>query len=481
MQIIGYAISRRLRIGIALLILGAIGWFAYSKIEVGKHGQWGQPRGTQSSPLNPHGFPKIKACKSISLDDPAREARENISRGDLRPFTVYGFTQGDVPGVFCPSGSYALESRGGTFVSDMPDACGGRSFSNAPADKMEAYNRTLASNPRFQQITGCRPSTYCEERYRKGYSTISQRDPKCPAEPRILIGVAASGSAADLKSAIADFSDRSPKSRDALTAAFIASFGRARWENAELLLRAGADVNGRAFDTYPDKRKWLGSPLEALFNQNGDKEQQIERARWLFAHGADFSNPGSHQALTWAASSNDIDAVNFLLSRGASPNGTIPKNEQDHLALEDIETAGGGYDGRTPFYQAIGQAADKWARQTPEEAARADAERRKGRINAVTLYKAGGRFVVGSVYDELRRKPDIKVTSILLAAAHREGRMKDLIDRILYPNGRDAPFNSGASEGERALVAYLREVASCEDIKPVPMEDHVKLCRRGKV
>jgi hypothetical protein len=477
--------SSILRAGIAVALIGTPAtlyfFWAREKEAAVVGGQWGQPGIVRRGPLNPRGLPQITACRSIPLADPIAEARANIARGDRRPFTVYGFTPGDVPGIFCPSGKYQLESRGGTFVSDMPDACGGMSFSNAPRDKMLAYNRALAADPKFQQITQCQPSTYCEEKYRKGYGDASRRDPQCPAEPQVLVRVAQAGTTATLSDALKDFRGKDAKSRDVVTAAFVASLEKAKWDNAEALLRAGADINGRARDASSGKQ-WLGSPLEAVFNQNNDLRNKMTRARWLFDNGLTFVNPGAHQALTWAASSNDTEGVNFLLAKGASPNGSLGKVEQDELARGNIQSAGGGYGyGMTPFYQAIGQAGNRWARRTPEEIAHADAEQHKGRVNAVTLYKAGGRFFVGKVYDGLRQQPDIKIASILIAAAHREGRASDLIDRILFPNGTDAPFNAGATREERALLAYIQAVKACGKLQPVVRQDDVKLCRTGNI
>jgi len=481
----GYAVA----LGIALLVLAAgLGWLVTTRQAVSDRGPWGQQQaepaaqGPKTSRLNPHGFPPAAACAAISIEDPVAEAKTNIAKGDRRPFTVHGFTPGDVPGVYCPSGDYRLEGRGGTFVSDMPDACGRHIFSHAPAETMAAYNRALASDPQFQAITGCRAATYCEERYRKGRTDRRQRDPRCPGEPEVLMHVAANGTAAALADVLADFGDGAPTSRDALTVAFIAAMGHAQWPNAEMLLRAGADVNGRAHDRYPDQRRWLGSPLEALFDQNDDRAGKIGRARWLFAHGANFDNPDAHRALVWAASANDVEAVQYLLATGASPNGPQSSEELDRLAGGDIRSAGGGPGyGMTPFYQALAMATQKWSRDTPAEIAHADAERRKGRINAIILYRAGGRFFVGMLYDDLRREPDIKTASILLAAAQREGRLRALIERILYPNGRERPLDPGKTAGERALVAYLRKVEGCGDIRPVPQGDHIKLCRGGDV
>lgn len=464
-----------------LVITSAAGWLAFKQKPVAAiaSGQWGQPP-RQVSALNPNGYPPIAACQAVPLENPIAEAKASIARSDLRPFTIYGFTPAAVPGIFCPSGRYGMESRGGTFVSDMPDACGGNSFSAAPPERMESFNRTLAADSHFQKITGCRPSTYCEERYGKPNSVVRKRDPRCPAEPQILLRAAQDGTIAEVTEALTDFTDRSPRSRDAVTVAFLGALGRAKWDNAEALLRAGADINGRAFDIYPDKREWLGSPLEAVFNQNADDKRKIDRARWLFVHGLTFSNPYANQALGWAALGNDIDAVNFLLAKGASPNGPTSKQLQDKMARGDIQSAG-GIGGGTPLYTALDQAMLKYARRTPSEAAHADAEQRKARINAVTLYQAGGRFAVGMVYDELRHDPDEKVASILLAAADREGRLKELIDRILYPAGHGVALDPGGTDGERALIVYLRKVAACPAIRPAARRDYIKLCPSSDV
>lgn len=475
---------KQLVIAIALSVLGSgVGLFALGERGGERQEHWGQPLGRQGGPLNPDGLPQIEACKSIDLADPVAEAKANIAKGDRRPFTVYGFTPRDVPGVFCPHGDYQMESRGGIFVSDVPDACGQHSFSNAPPDAMQTYNRTLAADPKFREITGCRPATYCEEQYRKGNSWPKERDPKCPGEPEVLSRLAQQSDADKLTEALKDFADGSPRSRDAVTVAFLGAIGRAKWQNAEILLRAGADVNGKAYASYSDAREWLGSPLEAIFNQNSGVAAKIPRARWLISRGADFRNPASSRALLWAASGNDVEAVNFLLAQGASVHGGYPEEELDQLAKGDIRSAGGGYGyAQTPFYAAIRQATLDWAQRNPKEIAHARSENRKGRINAVTLYRAGGRFSVGTNYDELRRKPDIKVASIILAAAHRDGRLADLIERLLYPNGPERPIlPPDASPELEGLIAYLQTVDACPTIRPKPMTDYVKLCVSGTV
>lgn len=465
----------------ALLLAGGTGWLIPAGDGPEKHGA--QPLGDRGGRLNPHGFPQIAACETISLNDPVAEAAANIAKGDLRPFTVYGYTEGDVPGLFCPSGDYHMESRGGRYVSDIPDACGTHSFTNAPDKAMWAYNRALAEDQKFQEITGCRPATYCEERYRKGYSGAIERDPQCPREPSILSSVAEQNDPAKLKEVLKDFEDGSSGSRDAITSAFIRAINRARWPNAEILLDAGADINGRLRDDKLNGQKWMRSPLAEVFNQNGDTENKIHRAKWLFANGANFSNPHAHGALSVAASSNDVEAVNFLLEKGASPNGDYPKEELDRLAKGNISSAGGGFGyPSTPFYAAIYGAARSWGRRTQDEKAHADAEHRKGRTIAITLYRAGGRFAVGGFYDELRHKPDIKLASIILAAAHREGRLDDLVERLLYPNGRERPaLPDDASFNQKNFIAYLQKVEACSVVRPVSKGDYMKLCAYGDV
>lgn len=430
-----------------------------------------------AGPLNPNAFPSIPRCEKISLEDPVEEARRNIRKDDRRPFTVYGFTNGDVPGVFCPSGNYIMESRGGAMVSDVPEVCGENfSFSNADDNTMKAYNRELASDPRFQEITQCRPATYCEERHQKFGSGAVERDPQCPGEIAVFLSVAANGTQTALKAILEEFADTSPKTRDLKTSALLRALGRAKWENAEILLQAGADVNGRAFDSYPDEREWLDAPLAQVFNQLQDGDAAIERARWLMSKGADFRNPNSSNALLWAASTNNSEAIDFLLAAGARANGNVSEAELDRMATADIRTAG-GMSRSTPFYAALSEATKRWGRRTSEEIGHADTENRKGRENAIRLLEAGGRFQTSVIYPRFRQDPDIKAMSIILAAAHREGRTKELVERMLYPNGKDRPTSPEDASGElREFLEYLEKVQACFEIEPKSMGDFIELC-----
>lgn len=413
-----------------------------------------EPKG----PLNPHGFPRLPMCKSIRLDHSVEEAAANIARGDLRPFTVYGFTPTDVPGVFCPHGRYEMESRGGRFVSDIPDACGGMSFSNAPGTAMLAYNRIIAANPRFQAVTGCRPSTYCEERYRKGWADAPERDPQCPAEPGVLRAIAERGSVATLKDALQDFKGRSPHMRDAVTIAFVSALGAARWDNARLLLKAGADVNGRAFAPAQVSHPWLRSPLEALFNQTRDEAHRVQMADWLFEQGGNFSNPEAANALRWAAFSNDVAAVRYLVSKGA------PVNH--------------GNGGSQALVEAVKRAQLPYAEDDAKDKAFAEAEHKKARVIAVILYRAGARLPQSRHVRTGRDQWDVATASIVLAVAERQGGWEAMAAQLPGETDGSSP-ESGAAPSP--LGAYIAELRKCSRIAPRPQEDRVKLCAHGAV
>lgn len=468
-----------------LILLGAFALLAGLAWEMPRRHPHAPAAGT--APVDPRrafheaqsAFPKPGACEKIEIGDPAQEAARNVAKGDLRPFTVFGFTPGDAPGILCPAGDYSrLVSRGGTFVSDIPDACGGYSFSNADPGKMRAYNEALAATPQFRKATGCRPASYCEERYGKhgAYGRDVKLDPKCPAEPAVFIAIARDGSMADLRAALGAYRAQGAADRDLLTAALGAAAGRANWDNMKLLAAAGADVNGRLARPAAGTRN--EAPLLAVFNQNDDRARKVEMARWLIARGATVAKSNAHMALTWAASSNDVEGVAFLLAAGASPNGGMPKAELDRLAKGPIESAGGGYGyGLNGFYAALEQALLQRAERTPTEAAWAAAERRKAEINAVRLYRAGGRFIVGTTYDRLHETPNLNAASILLAAAGREGRMDDVLRRMLENVGRiSAPTPSQAE-----LKRYLEAVRDCPKRRETVKEDHVRLCASGTV
>ncbi len=428
-------------------------------------------------------LPKTRACATIALDDPVAEARRNMSRGDYRVFTVFGFTPGDAPGLLCTGEGVGIVSRGGTFVSDMPDACGAFSHSNADPAKMRAYNEELGRNALFRKMTGCRTADYCETTYGKQgdpRGRDARPDPRCPNEPAILIAMAANTEPAVLDAAIGGYDPKEPGFRDTLTQALIATCSRAQWANARLLVARGADVDGIVTD--PERRRFQSSPLNEVFNQNDDKAGQLPMARWLFAHGATVEKSQGHVALKWAAYSGNEAAVDFLLARGASPNGSIGARDLKHLTEGSIQSAGGGYGyGDTAFYAAIDHAQTLRAEQTPSEKAWADDERRSGERIAVKLYKAGGLFFVGKVYDDLRDNPSTNIASILVAAAGRQGRADELIDRILEGVARNPADRPKQQAGIDRLRAYLIAVKSCTRRTRVPRDVSIKLCAYGDV
>lgn len=112
-----------------------------------------------NGPLNPNGYPRLTVGEHISLDDPIAEANASMAMDDFRPFKNFGFTAPtyqNAPGIVCPSRSgWTYDYRGGTLYSDLP---GSSPISNAPPEKMEQFNQTLAGTARFRAITGCVPA-----------------------------------------------------------------------------------------------------------------------------------------------------------------------------------------------------------------------------------------------------------------------------------------------------------------------------------
>src|SRR5205085_8553843 len=109
----------------------------------------------------------------------------------------------------------------------------------------------------------------------------------------------------------------------------------------------------------------------AVFNQNSDKPGKFVRAQWLFGHGADFSNPGAQQALTYAVFENEVDAVRYLLAKGASPNGANSNDALNRCATATIQLAS-SHCGETPFYTALQQSILLYATDSPAAAAHAE-------------------------------------------------------------------------------------------------------------
>ncbi|MEO0698604.1 MAG: hypothetical protein AAFY81_02675 [Pseudomonadota bacterium] len=479
------AFSKVLLAGLAASALAV--WAPPSLTAKPQVGVSGNPdfKGAARSPsaLNPKGLPGIPTCKKIDLSDPQALAKANIAKQDRRPFMIYGFTRGTAPGIFCPSGEYTMDRLGGTFVSDIPDACGAHSFSNAEPEAMTEYNRILAADSAFQKITGCRPANVCEERYKYGGYGTKQRDPECPGNLKVFNSIAVQGQPGALKAALQDFADGTPASLDAITTGFINALRSAKWENAEILLAAGADVNGtlKAKDqTSHDDRstpQGVDSPLAAVFYQSFDKQARIERARWLMEQGADFSNPAAAGALRFAARSEDEAAVAFLLDRGVPVSGDFPAERLDARLTGDIANNQRLSAPQTPFSTAIRTAIVPRSVSSPEAIAKVAEERAAARRIAVTLYENGARFLPNDYATNLRIEPQIKPASILLAAAHRDGRFDELIEALIHPNGRDKPaYPANSSDKLKEFIGYLEALKVCDRIDPRPMGDHVKLC-----
>jgi len=425
----------------------------------------GQNRRVAASP-----FPKLNACETIELVDPTREAATNIAKGDLRPFTVYGLTSPDAPGIICPDNQYhRLQSRGGTLVSDM-SVCGrGHSASNADPAAMEAYNRALGASPAFQQSTGCRAATYCESRYvkRPAHLIATKLDPACPNEPGILSSIAGRGSAADLGAALSAYDGKSPRGKDLLTGALVAALESSNQVNAKILVAAGADINGRLRAPKDAAKPWGPSPLAALYSRDPKRADRLDMARWLLAHGASFINPRAHEALKSAVTWSERASVDLLIKGGASPNGALSRAELDSRAAGNIGTVvNDAFE--TPFYASIAHAA-AFGERVPEDTL----------AIAVRLYRAGGRYRAG-LGDVFGRRSDPRALSVLLAAAHREGRLKEVATRIERGMSNLAA-SGGSSDAQRRTLDFVRAALACPTIRPVAMEDRIKLCSTGEV
>jgi hypothetical protein len=241
------AIARIVVVVTVICAAGAAGWLELTPPR-------DRARGT---PLNPHAFPRDRACEAVDLHDPVAAARARIAAGDLRPFGASSGFFFDVPGITCPADRPLHDNRGGAVGSDVADVCGGRyDFSPAPLEAMRAYNRTLAVDPQFRAITGCHVATYCEERYGKPWGTDArQRDPACPAEPAVLLAIARFGTPRALAEAIAELPRDDPATRALLTKALDRARLAPEQGNVRVLLRAGADPDADGKGRSPYDRR----------------------------------------------------------------------------------------------------------------------------------------------------------------------------------------------------------------------------------
>ncbi len=182
-QLGGIGLRKRWQMAVATALVAGL---AGCGPEAGAPGQDVRPGAGDARDLNPRRLPPLAMCETVLLGDPVAAAKANIHQGDRRPFTIASLGRISIPGVFCPSGDYWFESRGGLVISDVPPLSGETACApNVPPEQMELYNRTLAADARFQQATGCRPSTYCEERYGKWEVEPDPLDPRCPGTPAV--------------------------------------------------------------------------------------------------------------------------------------------------------------------------------------------------------------------------------------------------------------------------------------------------------
>ena len=161
----------------------------------------------------------------------------------------------------------------------------------------------------------------------------------------------------------------------------------------------------------------------------------------LVAHGADLNAkvlglPHSESPLHWAASSDDLDALDALLDHGA-----------------DIEANGAVIGGGTPLADAVAFATWRAARRLIERGARS------------TIWQAAALGLMDRVEDHLACDPapeaDV-VTNAFWGACHG-GQLiaaRYLLSRGANPNwvGHDhlTPLDAAARNGNAELVAWLR-------------------------
>ena len=277
--------------------------------------------------LNPNGIPVDRLCVTVDMPDPVAAAQERISQGDRRPFKVGGFVhRPDIPGMVCTSESIqgAIPPRGGSFVSDIPDVCGGkRSFHNVPPASAALYNQTLAADPVFQRITQCRPTDVCEQ-IERTFNPKSGFQPQCAASHVILGRLASFGETNQFERALKAYPKETREQRDGLTQALNQAISLGRMDRAKALVAAGADVHGKL-----STGERTMNPLYQVFNQNSNKPDKISMATWLISKGADFTNPnGDVLGIT------EPEHTRFMIEHGAPVNGHPGDAEQRELPLD---------------------------------------------------------------------------------------------------------------------------------------------------
>jgi ankyrin repeat protein len=181
--------------------------------------------------------------------------------------------------------------------------------------------------------------------------------------------------------------------------------------------------------------------LHVVTDWPGHAPQAAAKISALVAAGADvnarFAGPHAETPLHWAASSDDVEALDALLDAGA-----------------DIERDGAMIGGGTPMADAVGFGQWKAARRLLERGAR------------TTLWQAAALGLVDRVRDELARTPppaQRELDNALWCAAH--GGQRDtaqlLLDRGADPAwvGHDHLDAAAAAErsGARELAEWLSE------------------------
>jgi uncharacterized protein len=183
--------------------------------------------------------------------------------------------------------------------------------------------------------------------------------------------------------------------------------------------------------------------LHVVTDWPGSVPEAAAKIRALVAAGADvnarFIGPHGETPLHWAASSDDVEALDALLDAGA-----------------DIEADGAVIGGGSPIADAVGFGQWKAARRLLERGAR------------VNLWQAAALGLTGRVRDELARtqpsQPDLD--NALWCAAHggQRGTAELLVDRGADPAwvGHDDVTAAQAAERSHAheLAAWLNARAT---------------------
>jgi ankyrin repeat protein/ketosteroid isomerase-like protein len=192
-----------------------------------------------------------------------------------------------------------------------------------------------------------------------------------------------------------------------------------------------------------DERGQSRTLLHVVTDWPGKVPQSAAKIRALVAAGADvdarFTGPHTETPLHWAASSDDIDALDALLDAGA-----------------DIEADGAVIGGGTPIADAVAFGQWKAARRLQERGARTN------------LWQAAALGLVDRLQEQLNRTPppaQDELDNALWCAAHGGQRTTAelLLDRGADPGwvGHDGLTAAAAAERSDAheLAEWLRERA----------------------